>query len=124
MKSILVAEDDLNFGTVLQRELQEEEYSVDLVRDGVEAILSFLSNAYDFVLMDVRMPRLNGIDALRIINKIKPQIPAIIFSGTTEVREMEEAVGVGNVKFLAKPFEIGLLMEEIKTRFTGLPVKT
>ena len=67
MKTILLAEDDKNFGSVLQRDLEESLYHVSLVPDGVEAVLSFISKPYDFVLLDIRMPRLGGNDTLKII---------------------------------------------------------
>ena len=123
MKTILLAEDDKNFGSVLQNELQEDGYAVCLAPDGVEAILSFLTRAYDFVLLDIRMPRLNGIDALRIIKTINPAVPVITFSGTAGSREQQESVEAGSIKFLVKPFQIDLLKEEIKSLSSspGLP---
>ena len=115
MKNILVAEDDINFGIILQNELRAEEYSVDLVRDGVEAVLSFISKSYDFILMDIGMPRLNGIDALRIITKFKPHTLAILYSGEAEAQAMEESIRAGAMKLLAKPFKIAPLLEDIKS---------
>jgi CheY-like chemotaxis protein len=115
MKNILVAEDDINFGIVLQNELRDEEYSVDLVRDGVEAVLSLISKSYDFILMDIGMPRLNGIDALRIIKKFKPHTLAILYSGEAEAQEMEESIRAGAMKLLAKPFKIAPLLEDMKS---------
>ncbi len=58
--NILLAEDDKNFGLILKSELEEEHHRVDLVANGVEAVLSFINKAYDFVLLDLRMPRLSG----------------------------------------------------------------
>ena len=69
MLNILLAEDDRNFGIVMKSELEEEAYTVDLVNDGVEAVLYFIDNFYDFVLIDFKMPKLDGISALRIIRK-------------------------------------------------------
>lgn len=77
--NILLADDDKNFGLILKSELEEEHHHVDLVSNGVEAVLSFLDNPYDFVLLDLRMPRLSGTDALRIIKNINPEVPAITF---------------------------------------------
>ena len=114
MKNILLAEDDKNFGAVLHNELEDDEHTVTLVNDGVEAVLSFLAHAYDCVLLDIRMPRLNGIDALRIIKKINPHVPAITFSGNAGSQEREESIKVGSIKCLAKPFEIAELKEEIR----------
>jgi CheY-like chemotaxis protein len=114
MPNILLGEDDKNFGLVLKKELEEGQYTVDLVSNGVEAVLGFLTNYYDFVLLDIRMPRLNGNDALRIIKKINPRVPAITFSGNAGNGEMEESVECGAIKCLRKPFGVGQLRNDIK----------
>ena len=107
--NILLAEDDRNFGLVLKNELEEDRVKVDLVQNGVEAILAFLSRNYDFVLLDLRMPRLNGIDALRIMRKMNPRIPVITISGNAGSQEMAESIECGALKCLRKPFEIASL---------------
>ena len=114
MTNILLGEDDKNFGLVLKKELEESQYTVDLVSNGVEAVLGFLTNYYDFVLLDIRMPKLSGNDALRIIKKINPHVPVITFSGNVGSREMEESIGCGAIKCLRKPFEIAQLKEDMK----------
>jgi len=114
MVKILLADDDRNFSTVLKNELEEERHIVDVVSDGVEAVLRFINNAYDFVLLDIRMPRLNGIDALRIIKRINPQVPAVTFSGKAGDLEMGESLECGAIKCLRKPFEIAQLKKDIK----------
>ena len=114
MFRVLIGEDDKNFGLVLKWELEECKYQVDLVPDGVEAVLGFLVSAYDFILLDIRMPRLNGNDALKIIKKINPHVPAITFSGHAGREEMEESVECGAMKCLRKPFEIAQLKEDIQ----------
>ena len=111
---ILLADDDNNFGTVIKNELEEERHAVDVVSDGVEAVLRFINNVYDFVLLDIRMPRLNGIDALRIIKKINPDVPAITFSGKAGDLEMAESVRCGAMKCFRKPFEIAQIKASIK----------
>jgi DNA-binding response OmpR family regulator len=112
---ILLAEDDRNFGVVMKGELEEDGNDVDLARDGVEAVLKFLDNRdYDFVLFDIKMPRLDGIDALRIIKKINRRVPAITFSGNAGSGEMAESVRAGALRCLAKPFNVGQLMEELR----------
>lgn len=114
MLKILLAEDDKNFGHVLKKELEEEGYIVDLAIDGVEAALDFIGSAYNFVLLDIKMPRLDGINALRIIKRLNPDIPAITFSGNAGSGEMAESVRVGAIRCLTKPFQVSQLKEEIK----------
>ena len=112
--NILLADDDANFGLTLKRELEEDRHLVDLVANGVEAVLRFINNTYDFVLLDLRMPRLGGTDALRIIKNINPNVPTITFSGNAGTAEIEESARCGAAKCLKKPFTIAELKKEIK----------
>jgi DNA-binding response OmpR family regulator len=108
--NILLADDDKNFGIVLKNELEEEGYSVELVTDGVEAVLHFIEYPYDLVLIDVKMPKLDGIGALKIIKKLKPAIPVIIFSGNSGFSYIEEMLNMGVIRYFLKPFD----MEDFK----------
>ena len=112
--NILLADDDGNFGLTLKRELEEDRHRVDLVPNGVEAVLSFINNPYDFVLLDLRMPRLSGIDALRIIRNINPRVPALTFSGNAGSSEMSETLQCGAIKCFTKPFAVAQLKDIIK----------
>jgi two-component system, OmpR family, response regulator len=114
--NILLAEDDRNFGSILKSELEQESYCVDLVLNGVDAVLGFINKSYDFVLLDLRMPRLSGTDALRIIKSIRPHVPVITFSGNAGSNEMEETLRCGALKCFSKPFVIAQLIENIKNR--------
>ncbi len=114
---ILLAEDDRNFGSILKSELEQENHRVDLVPDGVDAVLSFINNLYEFILMDLRMPRLGGVDALRIIKSINPHVPAIAFSGNAGSSEMAEVLRCGAIKCFSKPFPIAQLKEDIRNYF-------
>ena len=113
MTNILLVEDDKNFAQVLKVELEGETYTVDVAHDGVEAVLNFIHKVYDFVLLDIKMPRLSGIDVLKIIKKLNPHVPAITFSGNAGEAEMAESVNCGAVECLPKPFEIGELKTHI-----------
>ena len=112
--NILIAEDDRNFGRVLKTELEESGHVVRLVGDGVAAVLEFIEGRIDFILLDIKMPRLSGIDALRIIKKLDPHPPAITFSGNAGSEELADSVTAGAIKCLTKPFEIARIKEEIE----------
>lgn len=112
--NILLAEDDKNFGIVLKNELEEEGYTVNLVNDGVEAIQHFIEEPYDLLLIDIKMPKLDGISTLKIIKKLKPAIPVIIFSGNTGFSYIEEMLQMGVIRYFLKPFEVEDLKECIK----------
>jgi CheY-like chemotaxis protein len=111
---ILLAEDDKNFGQVLKKELEEERYSIDLVQDGLEAVLGFIDKPCDLVLLDIAMPKLDGINALRIIKKISPHVPVIAFSGNAGAEKMQDALQAGAMTCLTKPFKIDKLKQLIQ----------
>jgi two-component system, OmpR family, response regulator len=115
--NILLAEDDRNFGSILKSELEQENYRVDLVSNGVDAVLGFINHCYDFVLLDLRMPKLCGTDALRIIKSIRSNVPVITFSGNAGSSEMEETLRCGAIKCFSKPFAVAQLKEDIKKCF-------
>lgn len=112
--NILIAEDDKNFGYVLKGELETAGYGADIAADGVEAVLKFIEGNYSFVLLDIKMPRLDGINALRIIKKLKPEVPALTYSGNAGSGEMAESVKAGALRCLTKPFAISQLTDEIR----------
>lgn len=117
--NILLAEDDRNLGIVMKSELEEDGYTVDLVNDGVEAVLRFINNTYDFVLLDIKLPGLYGINALRIIKKLNPSVPAITFSGNAGNSEMDESIKAGAIICLTKPFGMAQLKDNIKRHLVG-----
>ena len=88
--NILLAEDDKNLGYVLKKELEEDAYDIDLVYDGVEAVLRFIEKSYNFILLDIVMPRLDGINVLRIIKRLDPEVPVIAFSGNAAFYQLHD----------------------------------
>ena len=117
---ILLADDDKNFASILKQELEEENFMVDVVANGVEAVMNFIGKAYDFLLMDLKMPGLSGVDALKIIKKLKPDTPCITFSGKAGPAERAEAVECGAMSCLQKPFAISQLKEEIRNHISQI----
>jgi two-component system response regulator AtoC len=111
---ILLAEDERNFGRVLEMELGDIGHEVDLVGDGVEAVLRLIDQPYDFALLDIKMPRLDGINALRIMKRLRPELIAITYSGNAGSGEMAESIRAGAVRCLTKPLVISQLREEIE----------
>jgi CheY-like chemotaxis protein len=121
--NILIADDDKNFGYILKSELEGNGYSVDLVCDGVEAVMKFIDGRFNFVLFDIKMPNLDGINALRIIKKLNPDIQAITFSGSAGSGEMAESLKAGALRCLTKPFEVRQVKDELRkhsARHTGV----
>ena len=117
---ILVADDDQNFSYVLKKELEEKSYIVDVANNGVDAILNFLQKEYGFILLDLKMPRLNGMDTLKIIGALKRAgitnsgVQVITLSGGSDEKRQKELLHAGAVKHIKKPFSIEALTKHIQ----------
>lgn len=114
MVRILVTDDDDNMSAYLQEEFSLQGWETVIVSNGVEAVLRVVDEVWDAVVMDVRMPNLNGIDALRIIQRIKPEIPVLILTGQANRRVIYEADRYGAFRCLVKPIEPETLVEALK----------
>lgn len=115
MPKILIVDDEPDILEVIADELLSHGYQVDRALNGVDAVLQFLANRPDFVLMDIRMPRMSGIDALRIMKAIDSLIPVVTFTGQAGRGEMAESNRLGALTCLAKP----LLPSQVFTLVEG-----
>ena len=113
MKRILVVDDEKELAEVVSEQLSHAGYQTGLAYDGVEAVLSVLDFGWDIVLMDVRMPKLDGINALRIIRKLAPNVAVIIFSGQFKKAEIAEALKLGAYSCLSKPIRLDEVLKSI-----------
>jgi two-component system response regulator AtoC len=103
MPNILVVDDEPDVVEVIADELAEAGHQVIRAGDGVEAVLKFIAQRPDFVLMDIRMPRLSGVDALRIMKAVDGRVPVVTFTGQAGVGEMSETNRLGALTCLSKP---------------------
>ena len=78
MSKLLIVEDEINLGMLYSGEFQKEGYEVILARDGIEAIRMTKDHDPDIVVMDIRLPKMNGINVMKQILKIKKNLPIII----------------------------------------------
>ncbi len=112
MYKILIADDEKNLRWVLAKNLREEGFSTIEAGDGEEAFNSFVDKEPDMVILDYRMPKLDGMEVLRRISKINEKIPTIMITAHGNTEAAVEAMKLGAVDYLAKPFDI----EELKLK--------
>jgi CheY-like chemotaxis protein len=113
-KRILVVEDDDAIRTMVERVLRHEDLEVDSARDGFEAIEKLSRNDYATVVLDLAMPRADGIDVLRYMEREKPQRKrkVIVMTANLPVLDALKAKRVASV--LTKPFDIRSLIDQIR----------
>jgi len=110
--SILLAEDDPANRMITLRMLKKLGHNADTADNGVEAVHAMESHPYDLVLMDIQMPKMDGLQAARIIRKRWPEGPRIIFvTGCTSRRD--ECINEGGDGFISKPINLHQLQEAI-----------
>jgi two-component system response regulator HydG len=105
MLKVLVVDDDADLRLSVASALSEHHYIVDQAKDGEEGVNRVRAGRYDLVLMDVNMPRLSGIEALKEIKSHDPSIIVIILTAFANVRDAIEATKYGAYNYLEKPIK-------------------
>jgi len=111
--SVLAVDDEENFLEVLQTILGGEGYTVQTASDGVEAINLLQSTSYDLTLLDVRMPRVDGIEVLKYIKDHFLDMPVIMLTGVNDLKIAIECMKLGATNYLAKPYSTNELLTVI-----------
>ncbi|RCK71896.1 MAG: C4-dicarboxylate transport transcriptional regulatory protein [Ignavibacteriae bacterium] len=112
---ILIVDDEVQLSNLLQDELQEtEKYAVDLAYDGVEAINLIQKNIYDVILLDIKLPRVGGLEVLKFIQEKSPDSQVIILSRYSDVKTVVESIRLGAYDFIGKPYDIDELFNAIE----------
>jgi CheY-like chemotaxis protein len=120
--SILVVDDHPAIRSTMLDVLEEEGFSAEQAVNGEEALEQCLENEYDFVLMDVQMPELNGVEVLAKIREKKQTHSKFIFFSAYSVPELEEqASALGSYAFLRKPIKVEKIISLIRDK-RGIPI--
>jgi DNA-binding response OmpR family regulator len=102
-RQVLVVEDDTAIADAVRRRLQSEGYAVDVVHDGQAAVEAAAARRYDLVVLDVMLPRLDGIEVCR---QVQSRLPVPVLMLTARAEETDRLIGlaVGADDYLTKPF--------------------
>ncbi|MEA1883701.1 MAG: response regulator [Thermotogota bacterium] len=116
---ILIVDDSKNIRTTIQHLLENEKHEFDIAMNGKEALDKILTNEFDLVFLDIRMPTMDGMEVLREIRKKGNKTPVVILSAYGTVDNAVEAMKLGVVDFMTKPFtptEIRELLQSFEKR--------
>lgn len=117
--SVLVVDDERNIRNNLTTVLQSAGYKVDASGDGEDALTKCKERHYDIALVDIQMPKMGGLQLLRYLRTLRPNLAVVILTAYGTVGSAVEAMKLGAVDFLEKPFDpkvLLLLCEEIIQR--------
>ena len=116
MAKILIIEDEPAIRRVLNKILSEENntYQVEEAEDGLIGTEKIRDEDYDLVLCDIKMPRMDGIEVLEAIKKIKPEIPVVMISGHGELDTAVNAMKLGAFDYISKPPDLNRLLNTVR----------
>lgn len=121
IKKILVVDDEKSIHSYLQRKLSKLGYSVYIAEDGEEALSKAFSLLPDLVLLDIKIPKLNGIEVCKRLKSDDgtKKIPIIMLSAKAQSEEIEEGLKAGADKYLCKPISFPDILKEVQNYEEG-----
>ena len=116
MSKILIIEDEASIRRVLTKILTEENeaYQVDEAEDGSIGYDKIVQNDYDLVLCDIKMPKMDGVELLQAVKKIKPEIPIVMISGHGDMETAIQTMRLGAFDYISKPPDLNRLLNTVR----------
>lgn len=113
MKRILVVEDEANLARFIELELTHESYAVTVMYDGESGLQEALSTEYDCILLDIMLPKLNGLEVCRKLRREK-ETPVIMITAKGETYDKVIGLDYGADDYIVKPFDIEELLARLR----------
>ena len=116
MPKILLIEDEAAIRRVLIKILTEENkaYEVDEAADGLEGIEKIKEQEYDLILCDIKMPKMDGVEVLEAVKKLKPEIPLVMISGHGDLDTAVNTMRLGAFDYISKPPDLNRLLNTVR----------
>jgi len=111
---ILIAEDDEALAKFVRQGLESEQYAVDVCKDGELARSAAMESDYDLVVLDLNLPKLDGVTILRHLRMKKPSLPVLVLTQRTRVEDRVQCLDTGADDYLSKPFSFSELSARIR----------
>ena len=111
---ILVVEDDAPLASILMRTLREESYAVDHAADGQEAEWLAFENPYDLIILDLMLPRKNGLEVLKTLRDGGMVAPVLILTARDTKEDVVKGLDRGADDYLTKPFNLDELLARVR----------
>ena len=111
---ILVVEDEIHLAEALAQILKKNNYTVDVSNDGEDGLDNALSGIYDVIVLDIMLPKMNGLDVLENIRSEGFDTPVILLTAKNEISDKVRGLDSGADDYLAKPFNTEELLARIR----------
>ncbi len=116
MSKILIIEDEAAIRRVLKKIISEESdsYHVEEAEDGLQGLEKITKGEYDLILCDIKMPKMDGVEVLEKIKKIKPEIPVVMISGHGDLDTAVNTMRLGAFDYISKPPDLNRLLNTVR----------
>ncbi|WP_320009001.1 sigma-54-dependent transcriptional regulator [Maridesulfovibrio sp.] len=114
---LLVVDDETDFLKLVKRRLERRNFDVAVASGGAEALRYLSGNSVDVVILDVRMPGMSGMEALKHICRKHSDVEVIMLTGHSSVASGLEGISHGAYDYILKPFDIDDLIERIRNAY-------
>lgn len=111
---ILIIEDEKHLAEILKKGLEENGFTVDMSFDGEEGLYMAETYPYDAVLLDIMLPRVDGLTILDNLRKKEMDVPVLLITAKGEVEERVKGLNIGADDYIAKPFDFSELLARLK----------
>ncbi len=119
MPSVLLVDDEVGFAIGLKHVLTHRNFHVEIAADGLTAIGLMAEKRFDVVVLDIKMPGMDGIHVLAEIKRFAPDVPVIVLTGYYSTLEEEDSLRKGAYAYLLKPYPISELVDVIFAAASG-----
>ncbi len=113
MEHALVVDDEKNVTELLKLQLEEVGFAVDIANDGAVGINKIQAKNYDVILLDLKMPRINGIEVLKFAKENQPDSQVLILTGYGDIKTAVDTIKMGAFDFITKPYNFDELLVSI-----------
>ncbi|MEO1515321.1 MAG: sigma-54 dependent transcriptional regulator [Bacteroidota bacterium] len=114
MAKILIVDDEPSIRKTLREILEFEKYDVDEAADGLDCLVKLKQTKYDVVIMDIKMPKMDGMEALERVQLIVPDTPVVMISGHANIDTAVDAVKKGAFDFISKPPDLNRMLITVR----------
>lgn len=111
---ILIVEDEEKIANFLRRGLLEESYAVDIASDGENALYKIFINEYDLIILDLLIPKVDGITVCRKIREVNANIPILVLTAKDAIEDKVEALDAGADDYMTKPFSFSEFLARVR----------
>lgn len=114
-KKVLVIDDEMSIRFLIKEVVEESGYECIQAENAIEG-LKYLENiSFDLIILDIQMPRMNGLDAIKRIRELDVNIPVIMLSAFGHMEDVVMNLGIEVNSFISKPFDIDVLSQKVNS---------